>query len=423
MSRLFQIADPIRRRPMIGVMIVLIAFVMSGNGLVSPILSVYAATFSASTTMIGMIITLFGIGRLIANMPAGMLSQSFGRRPLLICGPAVLVVGSVGAAVATSFEALLFWRFVQGIGSGIYMTTSTAGLADLAEEGDRGRVMALYQAGMLLGAGIGPAVGGVIAAHYGYAAPFWAYALMSAIALLVAWWSAEETADTGSTDGGPARSQTHETRALLADPLFMIVCLVNFALFFTRTASLWQLVPLLGHGEYRMGVDLLGLALGLSAIANFLMLPFAGAMVDRFGAGRVTVWSGVLTAAALGVIALGPTAGWFWAGMVLIGISNSMNGPSIAAYSAEVAPRRAYGPAMGLLRSFGDLGFILGPILVGLLDDLGSAGTRGGIAFNGILVLACTFAFALLSVRRPTVRVEAPAIAAVVRADVDERVP
>jgi MFS transporter, DHA1 family, multidrug resistance protein len=403
MNSFSQIAAPIRRRPMIGVMIVLIAFVMSGNGLVSPILSVYASTFSTSTTLIGMIITLFGVGRLVANMPAGILSQRVGRRPLLILGPAVLVVGSFGAAITGSFEVLLFWRFVQGIGSGIYMTVSTASLADLAEDEDRGRVMALYQSGMLLGAGIGPAVGGVIAAHYGYTAPFWAYAIISALALVVAWWSVEETAEMSKP--GVSEDRSGVTRALLRDPLFMIICLVNFAIFFTRTASLWQLIPLMGHDEYHMGVDRIGLAIALSAIANFVMLPPVGFLIDRFGARRIASWSGALTGVSLVVIALGPTEIWFWIGMTMVGVASAMNGPAVAAYSAEAAPRHAYGPAMGLLRSFGDIGFILGPILVGLLDDLGSAGTRGGIMANALLLFVCTLAFAIVAARTHRARI------------------
>jgi MFS family permease len=105
------------------------------------------------------------------------------------------------------------------------------------------------------------------------------------------------------------------------------------------------------------------------------------------------------------VIALGPTEIWFWIGMTMVGVASAMNGPAVAAYSAEAAPRHAYGPAMGLLRSFGDIGFILGPILVGLLDDLGSAGTRGGIMANAVLLFVCTLAFAIIAARTHRARV------------------
>ena len=50
---------------------------------------------------------------------------------------------------------------------------------------------------------------------------------------------------------------------------------------------------------------------------------------------------------------------------------------------------------MGLLRTFGDLGFVLGPILVGLLEDLTSFGYSGGILLNVFLVAASVMAFYL----------------------------
>ena len=86
---------PLRTHPQLLPLLILMVLVMSGAGIVSPILSLYAATFSIGTTMIGMIITSFGVGRLLADLPAGVLSQRFGRKPLLMAGPAIIVVGVV----------------------------------------------------------------------------------------------------------------------------------------------------------------------------------------------------------------------------------------------------------------------------------------------------------------------------------------
>jgi multidrug resistance protein len=391
----FDFFAPVVKRPALGVLLVMIALVMSGTGLVAPILSVYAASFSASSTMIGMIITLFGVGRLIANIPAGLLSQRIGRRPLMMAGPAIIIVGAIGAALTGHFAELVFWRFVQGIGSGVYMTTSSAMLADVAEPKDRGRVMALYQAGLLVGAGIGPAIGGALALRFGYTAPFWGYAVVCALALIVAWRSTEETAVTptavsDTASPGPAPRLSAD---LLGNPLFLLVCLINFGVFFTRTASQWQLIPLLAHDSYGLDVDALGLALSLSAAANFVFLPVAGRLIERHGARSVTVWSSLVTGAALIVIAVGGGTTTLWIGLMLMGVAGALNGPSVGAFAAEIMPRALYGPAMGVLRSSGDCGFILGPILVGLLDDLGSVGHTGGILFNAVLVLATGAAF------------------------------
>jgi multidrug resistance protein len=394
MFNLVEFFRPLRTHPQMMTMLVLIALVMSGNGLVAPILSLYAATFAASSTMVGLIITLFGVGRLIANMPGGILSQRFGRKPLLICGPGIIVIGSIGAALAQSFEALVIWRFVQGIGSGFYMTTSAAMMADVASAGERGRVMALYQSGLLLGAGIGPAIGGMLAQHFGMTAPFWAYALVCAAAVLFAFTQLDGTPVTAN-DGNEANTSEMNTGALIRRPLFLLVCIINFGVFFTRTASQWQLIPLLAHDSYGFSLDTIGFALTVMAIANFVMLPFTGNLIDRYGSSGIIIWSSLASCIALAIIAIGWGTVGFWSGIALLGVAGGLNGPAVAVYAAEIMPRKTYGPAMGLLRTFGDLGFALGPILVGLLEDLSSFGYAGGILLNAFLVAASAMAFYL----------------------------
>ncbi len=381
---------PIRAHPQLLPLMLLVALVMSGSGIVSPILSLYAQSFSVGTTMVGMIITTFGIGRLIADFPAGVLSQRFGRKPLLCAGSAFVVVGAVGAALVDSFTALLVCRLVQGIGSGIYMTTLAAAMADLSKAGERGRVMALYQAALLLGSGIGPAIGGWLADAFGYTAPFWAYALAAAAALIVAW---------RSVDNPVAKSETQSEHGhaamlgLLRNTAFLLLCLVNFGVFFTRTASQSQLIPLLGHDGFAMSVGLIGLALTVTSVANFLMLPITGALVDRFGARDIVVSATIANGLALALVALAPTRVWFFSGMAVLGVAAGLNGPAVAAHAADIMPRHLYGPAIGLQRAFGDAGFVLGPIMVGLLDDFGSVGYAGGILFNAAWVLASALAF------------------------------
>jgi MFS transporter, DHA1 family, multidrug resistance protein len=387
--------SPLWRNPQIGAVVALTTLIMSGVGLVSPILSVYAATFSASATMAGMIITLFGVGRLIVNLPAGLLSQRLGHRPLLMAGPIILVVGSIVAALAGTIEVLLFARFVQGIGSGIYMTVSSATIATMVQPGERGRLMALYQGGMLLGSGLGPAIGGILASHFGYSAPFWAYALVCIAALFIAWSSV--TQPTGATealeDAGSDGDHPVAPRPILRDPPFLLTCFVNFGVFFTRTASQWQAIPLMAHDRYGMGVDRIGLALTMLAAMNFLTLPLTGMLVDRYGARRLTFASTIVTAIALLWIALGDGVHMLWIGMAVLGIGGGLNGPATAAYAAEIVPVRHYGPAMGLMRTFGDAGFVFGPILVGTLADFGSIGSSGGLIANALLMAFAGLAF------------------------------
>ena len=74
--------QPVRDQPQVGIMLAIVGLVMSGNALVAPVLSLYATTFASSSTLVGMVITIFGFARLFVNYPAGVLSQRIGRRPV-----------------------------------------------------------------------------------------------------------------------------------------------------------------------------------------------------------------------------------------------------------------------------------------------------------------------------------------------------
>lgn len=399
--------EPIRSHPQIGTMLLIVGLVMSGNAIVAPVLSLYADSFASSSTLVGMVITVFGVARLFVNYPSGALSQRIGRRPLLLWGLVVIVIGSVGAALAGSIESLLAWRFVQGLGSGIYMSVSYAAMADMTEDDTRGRVMALQQASMWFGIGVGPILGGFLAEYFGLPAPFWAYGAVCAAAALLVWLQLGETREeayrSASGRGDEARASPQAAAGtpvqLRRNAIFLLMCAISFGLFFTRTASQWLLIPLLAHTRYGMSVDIIGLALAVLAVGTFVMLPMTGNLIDRYGAQPVIVGSLVMTAGALALIALGMTATTFWIGMFLLGVGLGVSNPAVSAYSIAVVPKPAYGPAMGMLRTWGDVGFVLGPFAVGLLDDFGDVGAMGGIFASAALLLLLILPFSLKAVR------------------------
>jgi multidrug resistance protein len=388
----------LRAEPRLLPMLVIVTLVMSGMGVISPVLSLYAAAFGVGTTLIGTTITAFGVARLLVNIPTGFLAERFGRRRLMCAGALVLCVGSVGAALADSFASLVAWRFVQGLGSGCYMTVAMAAAADLSTPGNRGRVMALYQTAILVGAGAGPVFGGIIAEVFGFRAPFWAFALVTLAASVFALAGFTETlADRRELDGAENRGGKGGLgpAVLLEHRAFAAVTLVTFGIFFTRTAAQWQLTPLIGDARFGLSLAAIGLALTAQAAANLAMLSVAGRLVDRFGARRAIAWSTYGLASSLVLVALAPSPWLFFVAVMLVGVSVGVSNPASTAFAADNAPNGRFGPAMGVLRTVGDAGFVLGPILAGLAADLLPAGYTGGMVLNAAVVALGALAFAL----------------------------
>ena len=80
-------------------------------------------------------------------------------------------------------------------------------------------------------------------------------------------------------------------------------------------------------------------------------------------------------------------------GVLLFGVSSGLGGTTPAAYAEDIVPPSAYGRAMGLLRTFGDLGFMMAPILPGWLTDTGGYGTA--LWFNAIIMIVSSLVFGI----------------------------
>lgn len=365
----------------------LVGSAMAGSGIIVPVLPIYGQTFSSSATLVGMLITVFGVARLTANFPSGLAYGRFGARNLMIAGNMLLFIGAVGAALASGMVFLLACRVMQGVGSGVFLTTAGVVIANHSKPGTRGRLLAMYQTAIFVGAAIGPVVGGYIAAAFGLTGPFWAYAIISACAIAAS--ALFRQPPDSHSDNAAKATLASGLGVLIADVRFAANLAMAFASGFSRTAALWQSIPLLAASRHGMGYDLIGLAVTVTALANVAVLPLAGRLTDRYGSRMLPPFSAVLFAAALLLIAFSHGQFGFWSGVALAGVAGGLNGPSLAAALVEMSPGRLIGPAMGAQRTASDLGFVTGPVAVGLIADLTRFGQVGGLVVTaGLLVLA-----------------------------------
>lgn len=392
----------LQEQPTLIPLLIIVMCVMMGMGLLAPVLSLYASSFNVSTTMIGMTITIFGLARLLVDIPAGTLSERYGRRTLLWSGPAILAFACFAAAITNSFTWLLIWRFVQGVGSALHMTASMAAVADLSTPATRGRTMALYQTALLTGTSLGPVVGGFAASTWGFTAPFWLFGIVSLLGAAVAFFGFSETLSWEISKAEHTGKRGHLTdlkdiQLLLTSREFLLIALVSFAIFFTRTAAKFALIPLVGFERFQMNSDTIGLALTIATLVNFLALPIAGSMMDRYGRKIAIIPAQIACAVALFLFAWAPAPLFFWIAMIIISVAMGISSPAAAAYAADVAPQAKFGTAMGLLRAISDLGFMVGPTMVGTVADLTSFGYGGGLVFNAVLITLLTLFFAVFA--------------------------
>jgi len=114
---------------------------------------------------------LFGFA--IMNLFHGALSDSFGRRPVVLTGLVVFTLASVGCAMSQHIGALVFFRAVQGMSAGAGIVISRAVIRDMFPPADAQRVMSQVTIYFGVAPAIAPMVGGFLFVHVDWHAIFW----------------------------------------------------------------------------------------------------------------------------------------------------------------------------------------------------------------------------------------------------------
>jgi len=390
--------DLIRGNQRLVVIMISTVLVMSGQGVISPVLPLFARSFGASAASVGMTLSAFALARLILNVPFGIASDRYGRRPLLVAGPVITGLGMIGSGFAQGIPDLLLWRVLAGAGSAMYMTGAQVYLIDISTPQNRARVLGANQGALLVGVSLGPGIGGVLADAFGFRVPFFAVGGAALLTTVYGYFRLPETHAPASSGeplerdlrasrptGGPA------WRRLLGSRDFLAVSLLTAMVFLTRAGGRFTVFPLLASAEFGYSASSIGALFTAMALINLIGLAPAAAITDRVGHKAAILPSGMVTALALALIAWTGDAAVFLGAALLLAVGTSIMGPAPAAYAANVAPDEVRGLAMGLYRSAGDLGFVLGPVVLGAIADATTLG--GALAVNAVIVLAVTLLF------------------------------
>jgi MFS family permease len=276
-------------------------------------------------------------------------------------------------------------RFVAGAGAALVLIAGQIVLADITTPARRGRTMAVYQGVFLFAVSIGPLPGGLLAEHYGLAAPFLAYAVAGVVAAALAWIFIPETRTAQSSRSAdsllPLPSFGSQVRILTGHTGFMLVSLVSFMNAVARTGGLFNVIPVLAHDRLAINADRIGLGLAVASLVGLVVIYPSGVLVDRYGRKSVIVPATFLAGVSLLLFLLAPSYTWFLAGCVAWSLASGVGGAAPAAYAADVAPPGMNAAAMSAFRMLADLGYVVGPIALGLSTDLlGANATLGGTA-------------------------------------------
>ncbi len=157
---------------------------MLGMFMVLPVLTTYGmALQGASETLIGLAIGIYGLAQAIFQIPFGLLSDRIGRKPLIVGGLLLFVLGSVIAACTDSIWGIILGRALQG--SGAIAAAVMALLSDLTREQNRTKAMAFIGISFGVTFAIAMVVGPVVTHALGLHALFWMIAILASLGIVI----------------------------------------------------------------------------------------------------------------------------------------------------------------------------------------------------------------------------------------------
>jgi MFS family permease len=348
--------------------------------MIPPLLPILAAEWALSPVQVGLINTIYAVGRLAGSYPTTRFRARQGTRLAVLVGFGGLVVGAIGCGGAPTFPIFLAGRLVMGVGASAAFLAVFAEVLEAAPAAWRGRAANAFEATAILSL----AVGGVLAASL-TGVGGWRGVFLGMAALLVA--SLPVVRRIGPGAGRHAGSMPGDPGSLPASARWPLVPVhvAGLTLALTWSGLFATLVPLLGHERYGLAGAALGWALAAGYVAELVGLIVLGLVIDRvrrepvFLAGALSVLAGGVLLA----VAARPAA--FVVALALVGggYANWMIPATVLAdrTGTPIPPGQ-----LAVFRITMDTGMILGPLLLGSVAEL--VGDRVAVATAGLVLVA-----------------------------------
>jgi MFS transporter, DHA1 family, multidrug resistance protein len=337
-------------RPPILALVAISALSPFAINVIVPAMPELQRVFSTSYSHVQLTLSLFLASVAISQIVIGPLSDRFGRRPVLLIGLSCFTLACVVAAFATSVEALIGLRIVQGATGCVGLVLGRAIVRDLFERRQAASMIGYITMGYALAPMVAPFIGGLLLEGFGWQAIFWFMAGFGLTCIAVVYRFIAET-NLRPTPKISFGTLFADYRRLVRDGdfvLFTMAASFGSGFFFAFLGGApYVSEHILGLSPIRYGMWFGLIALGYST-GNFL----SGRFAERIGVTRMILAGSIIAVVASTIppalFALGyGSAAALFVPMMLTGISNGIVLPNAIAGAISVRPEIA-GAAAGL---------------------------------------------------------------------------
>lgn len=355
-----------------------------------PIVPLLAASLGADAVQAGLINATFMITAALLSIPAGLVSDRLGRRPLLLGGLAVMSLSSLLLSRSHGLGQMAVIYLVFGAGLATFSPALMSYVADVTPADRLGHAYGRYTMALYCGMTLGPAAGGYAAALSGLQEVFVLVGGLFLIMLLLAYRylpAPPPKPDTSrrKTSVRPALLLILKNRPFLACLVATLGCCLGYGMFVT-------FMPLYMK-DMGMHTVQVGYVFTAQALANAVSRLPTGKLSDRISNKGILIGGGLaLFSLALVALSVSRSLTMLICVAVVMGIGMGVAFTVICARIAELVPAEMRGLAVGCYNTCVYTGMMLSSVAMGPV--IKQAGFGGAFVLNGSagMVVLCLFA-------------------------------
>jgi MFS family permease len=359
-----------------------------GEGAILPVVPLSARSLGATVSQAALVVTLIGVGSLVSNIPASMLTMRHGERWAIVAAAVWCAVAMALCGWTGHLSVFALGSFMVGMSQAVFSLARQSYLTEAVPPEFRARAMSTLGGVMRIGMFLGPFIAAVVIRHAGLAGAYWT----GIVALLVAGVIAVRLPDlqaatdvaapdlSGTVDAAPTLLST------LRDHRHVFVTLGVGVMLVSAVRATRQAVIPLWADHLGLGPSVASLIYGLAGGVDMLVFYPAGKVMDRHGRRWVAVPSMLIMGVGLLLTPLTHAQWTLLLAALAIGFGNGIGSGMVMTIGADHSPRAGRAHFLGVWRLMSDIGASCGPAV---LSFLAAASTlSAGVAVTGLISFA-----------------------------------
>ena len=278
-----------------------------------PILPVLRKALGISEFLASLTVTASTLGMALTAPMAGRISDRIGRKKTIVIAGFGLAMSTLAAASADGLQALLFWRFLQGVFTPGIFAVTIAYIHDEWGAAEAGRGTASYVGGTVVGGFLGRFLAGFIASKYDWHNVFLVLGALNLLSALIIWrfMPVETKKGAPPTTGFWTAVGEH-----FRNPLLLATYAVGFCVFFSLISTFTYINFYLSQPPFSLPTSVLG-SLFFVYLTSAVVTPMAGRYIDKYGH-RLVLVCAIAAGACGALLTLVPSVPVIIVGLALV---------------------------------------------------------------------------------------------------------